>query len=70
MDEKTRKLMTHKTLHTREDTDKMCVSRKGRRGLARIEDCVDASIQGLEGYIKKRKERLCQSITSLATNYR
>ena len=34
------------------------MSRKeGGRGLTRIEDNVDASIQGLEEYIKKSKER-------------
>ena len=39
------------------------MSRKeGRRGLANIEDSVDASIQRLEDYIQKRGERLISTI--------
>ena len=55
MDQRTRKLMTmHKALHPRDDVDRLYVSRKeGGRGLASIEDSVDASIQRLEGYIRK-----------------
>ena len=55
MDERTRKLTTiHKVLHPRDDVDRLYVSRKeGRRGLASIEDNVDASIQRLEDYIEK-----------------
>ena len=47
MDQRTRKLMTmHKALHPRDDVDRLYVSRKeGGRGLASIEDSVDASIQ-------------------------
>ena len=47
MDQRTRKLITvHKVLHPRDDVDRLYVSRKeGRRGLANIEDSVDASIQ-------------------------
>ena len=50
MDQRTRKLMTmHKALHPRDDVDRLYVSRKeGGRGLASIEDNVDASIQRLE----------------------
>ena len=50
MDQRTRKLMTmHKALHPRDDIDRLFVSRKeGGRGLASIEDSVDASIQRLE----------------------
>ena len=45
MDQRTRKLMTrHKTLHHRDDVDRLYASRKGGRGLASIEDSVDASI--------------------------
>ena len=46
MDQRTRKLMTmHKALHPRDDVDRLYVSRKeGGRGLAGIEDSVDASI--------------------------
>ena len=53
MDQRTRKLMTmHKALHSRDDVDGLYVSRKERgRGLASIEDSVDASIQQLEIYI-------------------
>ena len=55
MDQRTRKLMTmHKALHPRDDVDRLYVSRKeGGRGLASIEDSVDASIQRLEDYIQK-----------------
>ena len=46
----------HKTLHLRDDIDRLYVSRKERgRGLASIEDSVDASIRRLEDYVKKRK---------------
>ena len=57
MDQRTRKLMTmHKALHPRDDVDRLCVSRKeGRRGLASIEDSVDASIQRLNDYIQKHE---------------
>ena len=50
MDQRTRKLMTmHKALHPRDDVDRLYVSRKeGGRGLASIEDSVDASIRRLE----------------------
>ena len=49
IDQRTRKLMTmHKALHPRDDRDRLYVSRKeGGRGLASIEDSVDASIQRL-----------------------
>ena len=44
MDQRTRKLMTmHKALHSRDDVDRLYVSRKeGGRGLAIIEDSADA----------------------------
>ena len=43
-----------KALHSGDDVDWLYVSRKeGWRGLASIEDSVDASIQRLEGYIEK-----------------
>ena len=50
MDQRTRKLMImHKVLHPRDDVDRLYVSRKeGGRGLASIEDTVDALIQRLE----------------------
>ena len=45
----------HKALHPRDDVDRLYVSRKeGGRGLASIEDSVDASIQQLEDYTKTR----------------
>ena len=49
----------HKTLHPRDDTDRLCVSRKGGgRGIDSIQDSVDASIQRLKDYISKRGGRL------------
>ena len=50
MDQRTRKLMTlHNTLHPRDDIDRLYVSRKEEgRGLAGIEESIDASIQRLE----------------------
>ena len=49
----------HKALHPRDDVDRFYVSRqKVGKGLTRIEDSVDASIQRLEDYIEKRGERL------------
>ena len=58
MNQRTRKLMTmHKALYPRDDVDRLYVSRRGGdRGLASIEDSVDASIQRLEDYIKNTKE--------------
>ena len=49
MDQRRRKLMTmHKALHPREAVDRLYVSKKeGGRGLASMEDTVDASIQWL-----------------------
>ena len=44
----------HKALHPRNDADRLYVSRnEGGRGVASIEDSVDASIQQLEDYIEK-----------------
>ena len=59
IDQKTRKLMTiYKALHPRNDVNRRFISRKeGRRGLACIEDSIDASIQRLEDYIEKRGGR-------------
>ena len=64
MDQRTRKLMTmHKALHPRDDVDRLYVSRKeGGRGLASIEDTVDASIQRLEDYIEKHERGLITTI--------
>ena len=61
MDEKTRKLMTiRKALLPKNDRDRLYGSRKEeRRGIASIEDCVDASIRELESYIEHRKTEYC-----------
>ena len=57
IDQRTEKLMSmHKALHPRDDVDRLYVSRKEvGRGLASIEDSVDASIQRLEDYIEKHE---------------
>ena len=72
MDQKTWKLMTmHKTLHPRDDVDRLYVSRKeGRRGFASIEVNVDCSIQWLEDYIEKRRERLVTATRNNTDNAR
>ena len=64
MDQRIRKLMImHKALHPRDDVDRLYVSRKeGRRGLASIEDGVEASIQRLEDYIEKYEGGLITAI--------
>ena len=55
----------HKASHTRDDVDRLYVSRKGGGGgggggggLTSIEDSVDASIQRFEDYIEKQGEGL------------
>ena len=59
VDQRTRKLNMNKTLQRRDDIYRLYVSRKeGRKGLASIEDCIDAAIQRLKDNIKKCKERL------------
>ena len=46
----------NKALHPRDDKNSLLVSRKqGGRGLASIEDIVNASIRRLKDYIKKSK---------------
>ena len=56
----------HKFVHSRNDTDRLHVSRKeGGTQFASTEDSVDASIQRLEDYIEKRGGRL---ITTTRTN--
>ena len=53
----------HKALYPRDDVDRLCVSRKeGRRGLASIEDIVDASRQRLQYYIQKHNRGLITAI--------
>ena len=70
MDQRTRKLMTmHKALHPRDDVDRLYASRKdGGRGLANIEDSVDASIQRLEDYIEKHERGLITAIRNNTDN--
>ena len=70
MDQRTRKLMTmHKALHPRDDVDRLYVSRKqGGRGLASIEDTVNASIQRLEDYIEKHEPGLITTIRNVTDN--
>ena len=70
MDQRTRKLMTmHKALHPRDDVDRLYVFRKEEgRGLASIEDPVDASIQRLEDYIEKHERGLITSIRKYTDN--
>ena len=71
IDQRNGKLRTmHKALHPRDDVDRRYVSRKerGRRGLASIEDSVDASIQRLEGYIEKHKQGLITAIRNDTDN--
>ena len=70
MDQRTRKLMTmHKALHPRDNVDRLYVSRKeGGRGLASIEDSIDASIQRLEDYIEKHEGGLITTIRNNADN--
>ena len=59
----------HKTLHTRDDVDRLYVLRKeGGRGLASIEDSVDTSIQRLEEYIEKHERRLITAIRKNTDN--
>ena len=63
MAQRTRKLMMMlKALHLRDDIYRLYVSRKkGRREITFDEDCINASIEGLEKFIKKSKERLINS---------
>ena len=59
----------HKALHPRDDVDRLYVSRKDEgRGLASIEDRVDASIQRLEDYIEKNEQGLTTAIRNNTDN--
>ena len=64
IDQRTRKLMTmNQALHPRDDVDRLYISRKeGGRGLASIEDTVDASIQRVEDYQEKHERGLIIAI--------
>ena len=70
MDQRTKRLMTmHKTLLPRDDVDRLYVSKKeGGRGLASIEDSVNASIQRLEDTIEKHEEGLITVIRNNTDN--
>ena len=70
MDQRTRKLMTmHKALHPRDDVSRLYVSRKEvGRGLANIEDSIDASIQRLEDFIEKHERGLITAIRNDTDN--
>ena len=72
MNQRTRKLMTmHKALHTRDDVDRLYVSRKeGGRGLTSIEDSVDAPTQRLEDYIEKHGGSLITTTRNNTNNMR
>ena len=59
----------HKVLHPRDDVDRLYVSRKeGGRGLASIEDSVDASTRRLEDYIEKHEGGLITAIRNETEN--
>ena len=58
-------MSVHKALHPRDDIDRFYVLKKeGGRGLVSTEDCIDATIQGLEKYTKKIKEKLITSASN------
>ena len=64
MDQRTKKLMTmHKELYPWDNVYRLYISRKeGGRGLASIDDNVDASIHRLEDYIEKHERGLNKTI--------
>ena len=74
MDQMTKKsLNMHKALHSIDNIDGMHESRKeGRRECIKIEDCLDASIPGIEEFIKKSKKGLIivanDSSVNISTN--
>ena len=72
MDQRTRKLMImNKAFHPSDNIDGLYVSRKaGVRGLANIDDYVDASTQSLKEHIKMSKERLITAANNSNGNIR
>ena len=48
----------HKTFHPKDDIDRVLVSGKRGSETAKIEDCLDVSIQGTKEYIKRSQENL------------
>ena len=69
-DQRTKKRMTmHKALNPRDDVDRLYVSwKEGGRGLASIEDSVDAPIQQLKDYIEKHERGLITAIRNVTDN--
>ena len=58
-----------RTLHPRDVIDRLYVSRKEEgRGLASIEDNVDASVRRLEDYIEKHDEGLITGMRNVTDN--
>ena len=69
MNQRIRKLTMHRSLHPRDDVDRLYVSRKqGGRGLASIKNSVDASIQRLEDYSEKYERGLITTIRNDTDN--
>ena len=63
--------MMYKAVHPRDDIDRLYVSReKAGKGICSFEECVDASIRGLEDYIKERKERQITKPRNVPNNIR
>ena len=63
-------MIRHKALHSRDDTERLYVSRKSRRWkrLGSTEACVDASIKGRKDYIKRgKKDQSLNPETTLVT---
>ena len=59
----------HKSLYPGDDVDRLCDSRKeGGRGLANIEDSVDALMQRLEDFIKNCRRRFITVIRNNIVN--
>ena len=59
----------HKSLHSRNNGDKLYASRKEEgRGLASIEDSVDSSIQRVDDYIEKHEGGLITAIRNDSDN--
>ena len=59
----------HKALHPRDTVDRLYVSRKeGGRGIANIEDSVDASIERLEDCTEKHERGLITAIRNDTDN--
>ena len=54
----------HKALHPRDDIDRLYMAKKGGKGLASIENFVEA----LQEYVKKSKERLITAANNSRDN--